>query len=80
MQWYLEDLDGECQINASDNYESWTLVAQHSLSGLGFRMQDGEKTISEYVSFKIEDGLRIYRARVTNQNDGKTISFAGHVN
>ncbi|MGA0284005.1 MAG: hypothetical protein ACO3M5_04750 [Saprospiraceae bacterium] len=51
MQWYLEDLDGECQINAPDNYESWTLVAPHSLSGAGFRMQDGEKTISEYVSF-----------------------------
>lgn len=79
-QWSLEDLVGKWQINESDNYESWTLVSPDSLSGIGFRMQDGEKKISEYLSITIKDGLWTYRARVPNQNEGQTISFKGRVN
>jgi len=79
-QWSLEDLAGEWQINESDNYESWTRVNQDSLSGIGFRLQDGEKKVSEYLSISRRKGLWVYSARVPNQNEGKTISFKGRAN
>ena len=68
-------LEGTWKVKGKKRYESWDLVAGDQLKGIGFKTEMGSNEIFENLTLVFENGQLVYKARVTDQNDGKTISF-----
>lgn len=68
-------LEGTWKLENQEVYEEWKLVENGSLSGISYKLADGEQTITESLEI-IEQGEQIiYTATVPTQNEGKEIEF-----
>lgn len=70
----VDFLIGTWQVEGKQTFESWKKIGEE-LEGESYKMQEGQKRISETLEIKTEEGKIIYTATVLNQNQGKGISF-----
>ena len=61
-----------------DVYEKWELLEDGSLSGISYRLTDGEQAITEYLEIRKKGEQITYTATVPTQNEGKGIEFVLH--
>ncbi|MDT0553633.1 DUF6265 family protein [Urechidicola vernalis] len=71
----IHDFKGTWKYEHKETYEVWTKQNDSVLNGVSYKLQNGEKKISEKLKLqKIEDQI-IYSAQVLNQNNAKWIDF-----
>ena len=70
----VDFLIGTWQVEGKQTFESWKKVGE-KLEGESYKMQEGQKRVSETLEIKAEVGKVIYTATVFNQNQGKGVSF-----
>lgn len=68
-------LEGTWKLENQEVYEEWKLVEDESLSGISYRLADGEQTITEFLVIRKKREQVIYTATVPTQNEGKGIEF-----
>lgn len=68
-------LEGTWKVENKDVYEVWNLDENNFLKGESFKMENGLKKVTEYLSIKSRDNKTIYTATVLNQNEGKGVNF-----
>ncbi len=68
-------LVGTWKVENQNTYEQWDRQDSHHLKGVGYKINDGQKVITEYLDIKYVGKDIIYSATVLSQNDGKTITF-----
>jgi hypothetical protein len=56
-------------------FEEWLFIADSSLSGRGFSVNDNDTIIYERIRISENDGKLTYFANVSDQNQGKEIAF-----
>ena len=71
----LNFMEGTWKIENKSTYENWQKDNGNQLIGYSYQLQNGSKKITETLSIKKINNLFIYQATVSNQNEGKTISF-----
>ncbi len=67
-------LEGVWKVEGKENYEAWSKTKK-GLSGIGYRIRDGKKIITENLAIVSRNGNLFYEATVPDQNEGKTVSF-----
>lgn len=68
-------LIGTWKVENREDYEAWTATDASTLQGQGYKIRNGQKTITEYLSIKTEDGKTVYTATVPGQNNGQPVDF-----
>lgn len=71
-------LEGTWKMENRDVYEKWELLEDGSLSGISYRLTDGEQAITEYLEIRKKGEQITYTATVPTQNEGKGIEFVLH--
>ena len=69
------DIDGLWKVENKEQYELWQKMPNGSYKGYSYILKEGNPVISEYISYKKQDGKHYYGAAVLNQNQGKEILF-----
>ena len=70
----VEFLIGTWKMEGKENYESWERK-DNELLGISYKIENGEKTISETIVMHEERNHIIYTPTVLDQNNGKGIPF-----
>ena len=68
-------LEGTWKMENQEMYEHWELKDDGTMKGHSYRMNNGEKTVTENLEIRLADDKVIYTATVLNQNEGKGIDF-----
>lgn len=55
--------------------ESWTMINDSTLKGIGFNLNQGDTVFSEQLYIQYHTGQISYVAVVSNQNDAKAVVF-----
>ncbi|OIQ36519.1 MAG: hypothetical protein BM563_10700 [Bacteroidetes bacterium MedPE-SWsnd-G1] len=75
QKFSIHDFKGTWKHEHKETYEVWTRQNDSVLNGVSYKLQNGEKKISEKLKLqKLEDQI-IYSAQVLNQNNAKWIDF-----
>ena len=70
----VEFLIGTWKMEGKESYESWE-KKDDILTGLSYKIENKQKTISEKIEIKMVGDQIIYAPTVFDQNDGKAILF-----
>lgn len=78
----LSWLEGTWKVEGAYTFEEWVAGEIGTLEGVGYKMENDLKLITETLVISEATGDLTYYATVANQNDGKTIPFvcAGYHN
>jgi len=68
-------LVGTWKAENKENYESWTATDGRTLKGEGYKMRQGQKIVTEYLSISMIEEKTIYTAIVPGQNNGQPVGF-----
>jgi hypothetical protein len=68
-------LQGTWKMENREIYEHWELVDDGSMKGHSYRVNNGEKMVTENLEIRLVGDKVIYTATVLNQNEGKGIEF-----
>lgn len=68
-------LQGTWKMENQEIYEHWELKDDGSMKGHSYRLNNGEKMVTENLEIRLDEGEVIYTATVLNQNEGKGIDF-----
>jgi hypothetical protein len=68
-------LAGTWKVENREDYEAWTATDGTTLSGQAYKIRQGQKTVTEYLSIKTVDGKTVYTAIVLGQNNGQPVDF-----
>lgn len=68
-------LEGTWKMASREVYEQWEMLDDGSLKGTSYRLNNGEKAVTEYLEIRRKGKAIIYTATVFNQNEGKGIDF-----
>lgn len=71
----LNNLQGTWKMENKSTYESWKKDDENNLKGMSYKLNEGQKKITETLSISENNGKIIYKATVPNQNQGQTIAF-----
>ena len=66
---------GEWISKDGQNLEKWNLGRDRMFKGAGYRISDGDTTLTENLLIIFQDDILIYLALVLNQNEGEQVSF-----
>ncbi len=67
-------LAGTWKMEGKEIYEEWNLE-NGELTGYGYRLQNGERVVTEELRILTNGDRIIYQATVRNQNEGKPVEF-----
>ncbi len=67
-------LKGNWKIEGKSTFEEWS-YKENQFTGASYKMNDGNKIITETLQISIVDDTIVYEANVPSQNGGKTIPF-----
>ena len=70
----VEFLVGTWKIEGKQNYESWA-KEDNRLTGQSYKIENGQKVVSETIELKKVENQIVYTAKVFDQNEGKSIPF-----
>lgn len=78
----LSWLEGTWKVEGARTYEEWVAGEIGVMEGVGYKMENEVKLITETLVISETTGELTYYATVANQNDGRTIPFvcAGYHN
>lgn len=68
-------LEGTWKMENREIYEQWEILDEGSLKGTSYRLNNGKKSVTEYLEIRRQENAIIYTATVLNQNEGKGIDF-----
>lgn len=68
-------LEGTWKMENQEVFEHWEIGDDGTMKGHSYRLNNGEKMVSENLEIRLEGDKVIYTATVLNQNDGKGIDF-----
>lgn len=68
-------LQGTWKMENREIYEHWELLDDGSMKGHSYRLNNGEKSITENLAIRLVGDKVIYTAVVSNQNEGKGVDF-----
>ncbi len=68
-------LEGTWKMENQEIFEHWELMDNGTMEGHSYRLNNGDKMVSENLEIRLEGDKVIYTATVLNQNEGKGIDF-----
>jgi hypothetical protein len=71
----LDFLEGTWKIEGKETYEVWEKAKPQHYIGQSYKLNNGQKTISETLVIRKIDNKIVYEANVPDQNEAKTIQF-----
>lgn len=71
----MDFLIGTWKVEDRELYEVWDKNGKDDFNGYSYRLENGEKIITETLSIKRINNKMIYAATVPDQNEGNTIRF-----
>lgn len=71
----MDFLIGTWKVEDRELYEVWEKKGTNDFNGYSYRLENGEKIITETLSIKRINNRMIYAATVPDQNEGQTIRF-----
>jgi hypothetical protein len=71
----LDFLTGTWKRENMERYEVWEQVSPQELKGYSYKLENGEKIITETLVIRKDKGQFVYEATVPDQNEGKTVPF-----
>ncbi|MFI5219839.1 MAG: DUF6265 family protein [Bacteroidia bacterium] len=68
--WFMD-------VKGGTLYETWQQTDSSSLSGSGFKVDEkGDTSVTESILLTVKENKVVYVPSVTDQNEGKPVSFA----